>query len=146
MQLAFERNNLMDAGWEIIAENDARVTVSHLFDHEGRSCEAQIILCERGDKLVAGFPFDAFDESPVAERTLKLFKDTGTTYEVLTEVPDVQDAARKILAIYDGEEAAPDEVINSPEPCRAIAYHLGYAHMDGTPWWDAVMERVADGN
>ncbi len=60
-----------------------------------------------------------------------------------------QHAAALIRAIYDGKtrilpKSKEDAVLDSPEPCRAIAYHLGYEDLDGTPWWDEVMDIVAD--
>lgn len=83
MLLAFERNNLIDAGWEIIAESDEKITVSRLCDVRGHSGECQLVLFVRGDKLICGFPFESFDDSEVAEETRKVFADSGTTYEVL---------------------------------------------------------------
>ncbi len=57
---------------------------------------------------------------------------------------DAQVAAKAILDIYNGKVAAPQDLFESPEPCRAIAYHLGYEEMDGTPWWDEVMNIVSE--
>lgn len=53
--------------------------------------------------------------------------------------PDVM--AMKVLDAFDDQQVPP-EVAGSPEPYRAMLWHMGFKDQDGTPWWDAVMDEL----
>lgn len=57
-------------------------------------------------------------------------------------LPSLRAAIAEVATIYYSGKGVPDAVLNSPEPCRAIAYHCGYEVFDGTPWWDMLMDGV----
>jgi hypothetical protein len=55
-------------------------------------------------------------------------------------LPKPQIMAEIILKQFD--KAIPQSVKASPEPYRAMMYYLGYEKLDGTPWWDQVMDAI----
>lgn len=50
--------------------------------------------------------------------------------------PDIAAAA---IAIH---QVAAELTCDSNEPYRTAAYLLGYAYLDGSEWWDSVMDRI----
>lgn len=62
----------------------------------------------------------------------------------VTKKPTTDDpvyVARRVDTLFK-TRPLPPAVKKSPEPYRAALYHLGYEHMDGTKWWDRVMEQL----
>lgn len=59
----------------------------------------------------------------------------------ILSLPTAEIAAAAIISLtmsvsvtYEGKDG--------PEPYRAAAYALGWEPMDGTPWWDEVMDLI----
>lgn len=57
---------------------------------------------------------------------------------VVLTIPSVEVAAAAISAV-----AALAPACKSPEPYRAAAYALGWEDLDGSDWWDEVMDFIS---